>query len=509
MRRATSVVMLTLLLIGMSMLGVQWISADKITLDSRETDAHARFSEAVQGSFPFERIFRNDLLDISNSIPEIDEIYIDHYVDIRPIALWALIRINYTSGLSDIEKVGLQYNVEDELRLKWYVDYVEPNFYFWIPENLPPPWPGFAIGELIVGFIDSFLVHNLNTSLSYEKIQEAINANETLNGHTIYVSSGTYYENVVVNKSVALIGEDKEYTVVDGGGVGTVIEIDSDNVTVSGFEIRNCSMTWGDWGIDLNHSSKSIVNGNIIKTVYAIRVLGGSENRIIDNSVVGDDGSCVFHGLQLVNSSGNIVSHNILSLDCHSAVTMQNSTDNYISFNYISGHFVPFPFVLETSSNNSIVRNTMWQPAPLFGGHIYFTESDGNVLYQNSFLVDEGPNTMSIDELSMNTWDNGCEGNFWSNYNGSDLDNDGVGDTDLPWEGVDNYPLMNLYWCIGDIDHDLDVDIYDIVRAAGVYGSIPSDPEWDPHCDVAEPYGIIDIFDLVKIASSYGEEYTP
>jgi hypothetical protein len=108
-----------------------------------------------------------------------------------------------------------------------------------------------------------------------------------------------------------------------------------------------------------------------------------------------------------------------------------------------------------------------------------------------------------------NTWDNGCEGNYWSSYSGSDLNGDGIGDTNLPGEGVDNYPLMNLYWNPGDIDHDLGVDIFDLVRCAGAYGSTPSDPNWNPHCDITEPYGIINIFDIVTIAANYGEEYTP
>jgi nitrous oxidase accessory protein NosD len=341
----------------------------------------------------------------------------------------------------------------------------------------------------------------------YLTIQEAIN--QASEGDIIFVRNGTYCENVVVNKSVALVGEDKECTVIDGGEVGTVIEIDSDNVTVSGFEIRNCSITGEDWGIALNQSSKSIVSGNIIRSVCAIRVIGGSGNRIIDNSVMGTDDYCVWNGLQLVNCSGNVVSHNILSSHCHFALTMHNSTDNHISFNYISGHFVPFPFTMEKSSNNSIVGNTMWQPVPLFGGHICFTESNGNVLYHNSFLADEGPNTMLIDEFSVNVWDNGCEGNYWSSYNGTDLNSDGVGDTYVPWEGVDDYPLMNPYWNAGDIDHDLDVDIYDVVKAAAAYGSVSLDSRWNPHCDIAEPYGIIDIFDIVTIAVSYGEEYTP
>jgi hypothetical protein len=52
------------------------------------------------------------------------------------------------------------------------------------------------------------------------------------------------------------------------------------------------------------------------------------------------------------------------------------------------------------------------------------------------------------------------------------------------------------------------VDIFDVVRAAGVYDSTSSSPEWNPHCDIAEAYGIIDIFDIVMIAMSYARART-
>jgi hypothetical protein len=69
--------------------------------------------------------------------------------------------------------------------------------------------------------------------------------------------------------------------------------------------------------------------------------------------------------------------------------------------------------------------------------------------------------------------------------------------------------VVGDWWNVADLNYDFTVDIYDLVIAANAYGSTPSDSNWNPHCDIAEPYGVIDIFDIVMIASSYGEEYAP
>lgn len=69
----------------------------------------------------------------------------------------------------------------------------------------------------------------------YSTIQEAINAASL--GDTIFVSSRTYNENVVVNKSVSLIGEDMDDTIIDGGKSGSVLCIIVNDVAVSNFTI--------------------------------------------------------------------------------------------------------------------------------------------------------------------------------------------------------------------------------------------------------------------------------
>ena len=48
----------------------------------------------------------------------------------------------------------------------------------------------------------------------FSRIQEAIN--HASEGDTIYVKKGVYHENVGINKSIILMGEDRDFTTIDG-----------------------------------------------------------------------------------------------------------------------------------------------------------------------------------------------------------------------------------------------------------------------------------------------------
>jgi nitrous oxidase accessory protein NosD len=99
----------------------------------------------------------------------------------------------------------------------------------------------------------------------FSAIQEAINAVQ--NGSTILVSSGVYFEHLTVNKTVTLLGVDKENTVIDGSNSGSVVMVTGDNVVVEGFTVRNSSTgleSVGSDGIRLEHSKGSIIRGNIV-----------------------------------------------------------------------------------------------------------------------------------------------------------------------------------------------------------------------------------------------------
>lgn len=74
---------------------------------------------------------------------------------------------------------------------------------------------------------------------NYTKIQDAVNASS--DGDTVFVYTGLYNENVYVNKSINLLGENKETTIIDGNGgkYAVFLTKNSTSVIINGFTIRN------------------------------------------------------------------------------------------------------------------------------------------------------------------------------------------------------------------------------------------------------------------------------
>lgn len=71
----------------------------------------------------------------------------------------------------------------------------------------------------------------------YQHIQDGITA--ASDNDTVFVFSGTYKENLVITKSIVLIGESRETTIIDGSYVGTTICVHSSFVKISGFNVKN------------------------------------------------------------------------------------------------------------------------------------------------------------------------------------------------------------------------------------------------------------------------------
>jgi parallel beta-helix repeat protein len=105
------------------------------------------------------------------------------------------------------------------------------------------------------------------------------------------VHNGTYYESIVVNKEIDIIGENKSNTILDGSRANNTIHVNSENVTISCFTICNSSREKNKWyiaGIRLT-GSNNIIHGNIIKgNMLGIFGKKVTNTTIYDNQFFGD-----------------------------------------------------------------------------------------------------------------------------------------------------------------------------------------------------------------------------
>jgi parallel beta-helix repeat protein len=221
-------------------------------------------------------------------------------------------------------------------------------------------------------------------SPGYETIQKAINAANP--GNIIKVTNGTYYENLLVNKSVSIIGENPATTIIDGGLKGHVINIIASNVMISGFTIQNGKQgNWEYCGISIFRCNFTVINNTISRDNY--------------------------FGLQLIQSYNNTIFNSLITNNSCAGVKIRDNSNNNAFFE-------------NTIRNNSI--------------GLWVTDSTSNVLFHNNFVN----NTSQSYIFSPTILDNGAEGNYWSDYIGSDTDLDGIGNS--PFAG-DHYPLMGMF----------------------------------------------------------------
>ncbi|HEY4675312.1 MAG TPA: NosD domain-containing protein [Candidatus Bathyarchaeia archaeon] len=277
---------------------------------------------------------------------------------------------------------------------------------------------------------------------------------------------------------------------IDGVLLAFVKDSLVDNVTVSnsiygisvegsiGNTIQNCVFTDNrDNGIYLYSSSRNTLShNNVSRNTFGIYLLSCTDNMIENNTLVDNQAN----GLYLGNSSGNTLSgtkidHSILG------VYLEGSIGNFIV-------------------GNSVRKNQQWG-VYLGGG------SNDNVIYHNNFV--DNKNQVSS-ENSTNVWHNDYEGNYWSDYTGSDLNQStyslGIGDTPYIINGYnsDGYPLMSQY-LIGDVNHDGVVDIVDLTIIALTFSANQGDENWNPHADL-DGNNEISIIDITIAAIQFGQE---
>ena len=113
--------------------------------------------------------------------------------------------------------------------------------------------PSFAldnIGKFSIPNSDGNILYvGGNGTGNYSRIQDAIDNASDDDTVFVYAYSSPYYENLIVNTSIDLIGEDRNATIIDGKRINDTIWIKTSSVNVSGFTILNSSTEVGKTGI--------------------------------------------------------------------------------------------------------------------------------------------------------------------------------------------------------------------------------------------------------------------
>jgi parallel beta-helix repeat protein len=146
---------------------------------------------------------------------------------------------------------------------------------------------------------------------NYTKIQDAIdNASD---GDTVFVYDGTYYENLIINKSIDLVGKNKSTTLIDAKKNGTVIRISANKVIIKCFTIQNSGRNFSA-AINLIGSNCIIENNIIMNNHYGILIKQGENNSIIKNEIKDNDRD----NIELFYCNNSIIANNKISkIDCY------------------------------------------------------------------------------------------------------------------------------------------------------------------------------------------------
>ena len=298
-----------------------------------------------------------------------------------------------------------------------------------------------------------------NGPANFSTIQKAVDAAAPRD--TILVFPGTYNETVSVYKSITLLGKEKNQAIIDGNFTRECIDVIASGVTINGFTIQRSGKTSG------------VFYGVGVYPFNAGPLVVASSGTNVSGNII----ALNFDGIFLYESTNNAIYGNNITNNYGRGIITQYSSNNCLSLNNITNNILGFYLI--ASSNNTLSLNNITNNTN-YG--IYLSSSSTNKIFHNHFVG----NTVQArvdSSIYPNIWDYGYPsgGNYWSTYNGPDVNHDGIGDTPyvIGANNTDRYPLMapstcafegatGWYWtnttvvnsvATGDVDGDGQVEV--------------------------------------------------
>lgn len=347
-------------------------------------------------------------------------------------------------------------------------------------------------------------------------IQDAIDA--ASDGDTILIYRGYFEENIAISKSLTLIGEYVNDTIIDGGGSGDVVSITADDVIIQNLTITNSGATGApdfDSGIDVgNKSSVQIRGSNVSNNKYGI-YMNGAQNIGVLNNILDSNSHCGISGTNVISGS---FSNNYIRNNTNYALIFTSCSQNYVRNNVITGNDVGIYSSTNGSGNiylgNTISNNTgigIWLEienggtianntiaSNLHGILLYNAipevhTCDGNIITDNTIASNDG----------IGVWLHGASFNLIGRNNISGNDNKGI---DIYWMSKNNEIYENDIYGYDYVNSIPDKQSIGLLVRPGVVGGESSD-NFVYHNSF---YGnVVQIMDSESTESTFSERVRP
>ncbi len=280
---------------------------------------------------------------------------------------------------------------------------------------------GGSYEEIVSHTIDKSNLVNNKTLYYYKKVSGLTSKNFTNPGQVILADINN---SIISDISISKLGS------------SSILSYYIKNVTFS----NNLLIENSRHGFHLIESTNiTIFNNTLSKNLYGIGLYRSNFTRIIENNITDNkrkdyDGRGIYllesnfaeiiqnqiHnnrdiGIHLEGSKNNTILNNNISNSMFEGILLSRyqPSDTYSDFNFIYGN---------------VIFNTSWYGVKVSGGN-------NNLLYMNYFI---GNQINAEDQGNNNKWDNGSIGNYWDDYEGQDLNDDGIGDIPYNISGTSN-----------------------------------------------------------------------
>lgn len=322
---------------------------------------------------------------------------------------------------------------------------------------------------------------------AFSSINQALQ--EASEGDVIFVHHGIYQEALVIDKKIQLMGIRKP--VIQGNGSGTVITIKAAEVTLSGFQIEKSgeSLAGEDSGIVIEGADAHIENNELRDVLFGIYVKRAARSKILRNVIQGRKLPMGQRGdtIRVWYSDGTLIQGNQISegrdavlwyskdltvrdnfirrsryglhfMYCNNSKVFlnqleDNSVGTYLMYSSgievfrnritknrgASGFGIGFKDMVSASIEENIIADNkvglyLDQTTGTFRkNYVAYNDtglellpSTNGIKFEANSFVDNGDQVM-LENLSGRTR-NDWTGNYWSDYMGYDLNQDGYGD---------------------------------------------------------------------------------